>query len=166
MGWVVSLTPRPRFTPGELTPSTHCTGGWVKPRAGLDTEATGKILRLCQGSNLDRPVVQSVARHYTAWTTRLTFSVAAVPDKSTIFRSVERFHEIGATNNKRRTDWLTVSVYQRAWDALQHVFWHSTWVAWRLGHTVQLVLICYFIMELGRRKRSKRTIRPVRANLT
>jgi hypothetical protein len=23
---------------------THCTGGWVGPRAGLDTEATGKIL--------------------------------------------------------------------------------------------------------------------------
>jgi hypothetical protein len=30
--------------PGERTPGTHCTGGWVSPRAGLDTEATGKIL--------------------------------------------------------------------------------------------------------------------------
>jgi hypothetical protein len=29
---------RPRFTPGERTPGTHCTGGWVGPRAGLDTE--------------------------------------------------------------------------------------------------------------------------------
>jgi hypothetical protein len=38
MGWVVSITPRPRFTPGERTPGTHCTGGWVGPRAGLDTE--------------------------------------------------------------------------------------------------------------------------------
>jgi hypothetical protein len=37
-GWVVSITPRPRFTPGERTPGTHCTGGWVGPRAGLDTE--------------------------------------------------------------------------------------------------------------------------------
>jgi hypothetical protein len=28
--------PRPgRFTPGK-TPGTHCTGGWVSPRAGLD----------------------------------------------------------------------------------------------------------------------------------
>jgi hypothetical protein len=26
------------FTPGERTPGTHCTGGWVGPRAGLDTE--------------------------------------------------------------------------------------------------------------------------------
>jgi hypothetical protein len=30
--------------PGERNPGTHCTGGWVGPRAGLDTEASGKIL--------------------------------------------------------------------------------------------------------------------------
>jgi hypothetical protein len=52
--------------PGERTPGTHCTGGWVGPRAGLDTEVTGKILCPCRGLNLDRPVVQSVVRHYTA----------------------------------------------------------------------------------------------------
>jgi hypothetical protein len=51
--------------PVERTPGTHCTGGWVGPRAGLDAEARGKILCPCRGSNLDRPVVQSVARHYT-----------------------------------------------------------------------------------------------------
>ena len=34
-GWVVSSTPRPHFSPGER-PNTHCTGGWVSPRAGLD----------------------------------------------------------------------------------------------------------------------------------
>jgi hypothetical protein len=27
--WVVSITPRPRFTPGERTPGTHWIGGWV-----------------------------------------------------------------------------------------------------------------------------------------
>jgi alpha-glucosidase (family GH31 glycosyl hydrolase) len=32
------------FTPGERTPSTHWTGGWVSTRAGLDTEDRGKIL--------------------------------------------------------------------------------------------------------------------------
>jgi hypothetical protein len=37
MGWVVSVTPRPRFRPWERTLDTHCTGGWVGPRAGLDT---------------------------------------------------------------------------------------------------------------------------------
>jgi hypothetical protein len=26
------------FTPGERTPGTHWRGGWVGPRAGLDTE--------------------------------------------------------------------------------------------------------------------------------
>jgi hypothetical protein len=54
------------FTPGERTPGTHWTGGWVGPRAGLDTEATGKILCPRRESNPDRRVVQPVARHYTA----------------------------------------------------------------------------------------------------
>jgi hypothetical protein len=30
--------------PEERTPGTHCTGGWVGLRAGLDTEVTGNIL--------------------------------------------------------------------------------------------------------------------------
>jgi hypothetical protein len=34
MGWVVNATPRPLY-PRER-PGTHCTGGWVGPRAGLD----------------------------------------------------------------------------------------------------------------------------------
>jgi hypothetical protein len=41
--WSVSRHGR-AFTPGERTPGTHCTGGWVGPRAGLDTEVRGKIL--------------------------------------------------------------------------------------------------------------------------
>jgi hypothetical protein len=52
--------------PGERTPGTHCTGGWVGLRAGLDTEVRGKIRFPYRGSNPDLPVVQSVARHYTA----------------------------------------------------------------------------------------------------
>jgi hypothetical protein len=72
MGWVVSVTPRPLFIPGERTPGTHCTGGWVGPRAGLDTEARGKILWPCRGSNPDRPVVQFIVRHYTDWVYRRT----------------------------------------------------------------------------------------------
>jgi hypothetical protein len=35
--------------PGERTPGTHCTGGWVGPRAGLDTEARGKIFSALPG---------------------------------------------------------------------------------------------------------------------
>jgi hypothetical protein len=30
--------------PEERAPGTHCTGGWVGPRAGLDAEVRGKIL--------------------------------------------------------------------------------------------------------------------------
>jgi hypothetical protein len=67
MGWVVSITPQPRFNPGERTPGTHWTGGWVGPRASLDTECRGKILCPCRRSNPDRPVVQPVVRHYTDW---------------------------------------------------------------------------------------------------
>jgi hypothetical protein len=67
MGWVVSVTPRPRFTPGERT-GTHWIGGWVGPRADLDAGARRKICP-CRGSNLDRPIVQPVVRHYTAWAT-------------------------------------------------------------------------------------------------
>jgi hypothetical protein len=32
---VVSFTPRPLY-PRERAPGTHCIGGWVDPRAGLD----------------------------------------------------------------------------------------------------------------------------------
>jgi hypothetical protein len=37
--------------PRGKDPSTHWTGGWVGPRAGLDAEAGRKILCLCRGSN-------------------------------------------------------------------------------------------------------------------
>jgi hypothetical protein len=49
--------------PGERTPGTHWTGGWVGLRAGLDTEPRGEILCSCRGSNPDSPVVQSIVRH-------------------------------------------------------------------------------------------------------
>jgi hypothetical protein len=42
--------------PRERTPGTHCIGGWVGLRAGLSTEARGRILCLCRGSNLSRSV--------------------------------------------------------------------------------------------------------------
>jgi hypothetical protein len=51
--------------PRGKDPGIHCTGGWVGPKAGLDTEVGGKILCHCRGSNPDRPVAQPVVRHYT-----------------------------------------------------------------------------------------------------
>jgi hypothetical protein len=35
-----------RFIPGEIAPSTHWIGGWVDPRAGLDSVKKRKILPL------------------------------------------------------------------------------------------------------------------------
>jgi len=32
-----------RFIRGETVPSTHWTGGWLNPRAGLDAVAKGKF---------------------------------------------------------------------------------------------------------------------------
>jgi hypothetical protein len=69
MRWVVNVTPWPRFIPGERTSSTHWKGGWVGPRADLNTGVVGKILCFCRGSNPDRPVVQSVIRKNTDWAT-------------------------------------------------------------------------------------------------
>jgi hypothetical protein len=39
---VVSVTPLQHFGPGERTPGTHCTRGWVGLRACLFTEVRGK----------------------------------------------------------------------------------------------------------------------------
>jgi hypothetical protein len=55
-----------RALPRGRTPGIHCTGGWVGPRAGLDTEDRGKNPLILPGSNPDHPVVQSVVRRYTA----------------------------------------------------------------------------------------------------
>jgi hypothetical protein len=43
------------LAPEERTPGTHCTGGWVVPRAGLDTEARRKILTPLPGIELQLP---------------------------------------------------------------------------------------------------------------
>jgi hypothetical protein len=69
--------PRPQCWDGSLNPSQLTiynlqSTRWAS-RAGLDTQARGQILCLCRRSNLDRPVVQSVARHYTDWATWLLF---------------------------------------------------------------------------------------------
>jgi hypothetical protein len=67
-------TQQRRLGEEERAHVTHCTGGWVGPRPGLDIEAKEKSFRLCRGLNLDHSVFQPVARHYTDWATRLTAS--------------------------------------------------------------------------------------------
>jgi hypothetical protein len=39
------------FNPTERAPGTHWIGGWVGPRAGLDTVAKQKIPSPCRDSN-------------------------------------------------------------------------------------------------------------------
>jgi len=56
MGWVVSVTPGRALPPGKGPPGTHPVGGWLGVRAGQDTEAGGKMLCLCRGSNPGHPV--------------------------------------------------------------------------------------------------------------
>jgi hypothetical protein len=57
MGWVVSAKPQ-SFYPRER-PGTHCIGGWVGPRAGLDGYGKSPPLEF------DRRTVQPVASRYT-----------------------------------------------------------------------------------------------------
>jgi hypothetical protein len=57
------------LSPGERTPGIHWTGGWMGPRADLDTEAKKKSLAPAGWSNLDRPGFQSVTSQYTDWAT-------------------------------------------------------------------------------------------------
>jgi hypothetical protein len=71
MGWVVSVTPRPRFSPGERTPGTHCTGDWVGPREVPDTEARGKILSPLPGTEPRSPG-RPARSQILYWATRLT----------------------------------------------------------------------------------------------
>jgi hypothetical protein len=43
--WMVSFNPRPLY-PRERTPGTHCIGGWVDPRVGLDNMVKWKFFTL------------------------------------------------------------------------------------------------------------------------
>ena len=57
----------PAALPPGRRPGTHCIGGWVGPRAGLD--GCGKSL---PPLGLDPRTVQPVASRYTDWATRPT----------------------------------------------------------------------------------------------
>jgi hypothetical protein len=46
---------------------THCIGGWVGPKAGLDAVEKGKIPSFRRESNTRTPVVQPVSSCSTDW---------------------------------------------------------------------------------------------------
>jgi hypothetical protein len=66
-GWVVSVTPRPRFSPRERTPVPIVQE--AGPRAGLDTGAREKILLFLPGIEPRSPGRPVRIRHYTDWAT-------------------------------------------------------------------------------------------------
>jgi hypothetical protein len=163
MEWVVSVTPQLCFIPREGTRGTHCTGGWVGPRAVLDTEARGKSLHLCWESNLDRPVVQLVARHYTDWATRFkTMFISHLFKKSynclklnKLKRKPRMSGRIGQGNNK--WVWEYQELNMCSFDKTKHVkikwygdLWGSVeggmiakwnWVHIHKGHSYTLITI-------------------------
>jgi hypothetical protein len=63
---VVSFTPRPLYPQGK-SPWYHWIGGWVGPRAFLDTVVKRKIPSPRWESNPRTPIVQPAAQCYTDW---------------------------------------------------------------------------------------------------
>jgi hypothetical protein len=97
MGWVVNATPRPLY-PRER-PGTHCIGGWVGSRAGLDG---------CRKSRpppgFDPRTLQPVASRYIDW------AIAAhclLPDLNNIF-------SMSVTGRNQSADLLTISDHKRS----------------------------------------------------
>jgi hypothetical protein len=55
------------FTPSERAPGTHWIGGWVGPRAILDTVVKRKSPSPRRESNSRTPILQPVTQRYTDW---------------------------------------------------------------------------------------------------
>jgi hypothetical protein len=64
--------PGSRFTPGKGPPVHIVHEAEWAPEPVWTQRLKEKFFRLCRGSNLDRPIVQPVVRHYTDWAARLT----------------------------------------------------------------------------------------------
>jgi hypothetical protein len=62
--------------------------GWT-PEPVWTQRLEEKSFRLCRRSNRNRPLVQSVARHYTDWATRLTF-IACAPYNNLFFQFLRK----------------------------------------------------------------------------
>jgi hypothetical protein len=66
-GGELSASRYSRSTPKERVPGTHWIGGWVGPRAVLDTMLKRKIPIPRRESNPHHPMVQAVVSRYTKW---------------------------------------------------------------------------------------------------
>jgi hypothetical protein len=123
------------------------------PRPGLDTEARGKkILCLCRGSNLDHPVFQPVARHYTDCVTRLTVTCKRLRNTVVmgVRRSLLRLISLAVCNVARVTD-STTPIFN-SWQISQP----------SLGLSVPLLHFCYLA---GKQLLPSSLFKPIRRRL-
>jgi hypothetical protein len=75
MGWVVSVTPQAALLPPGKGPPVSLPivqeAGWA-PEPVWTPRIVERSSCLCRGSNIDRPVVQPIVRHYTDWANPVT----------------------------------------------------------------------------------------------
>jgi hypothetical protein len=99
-GWVVSVTSRPRFTPGETTLGTHWIGGWVGLRDGWTQRLEEKSFPSIGNRT---PVDQSVVINYIDWAT-------------TGIVAWNRFHKIRTYNLTKNSILLKLKSHTVTWN--------------------------------------------------
>jgi hypothetical protein len=110
------------------------------PRAGLDTEARGKILCPCRGSNPDRPFVQPVVRHYTAWERPVTVRTV-----------IWSWAPEGARHQDRLVDWPSTVKWLGVWGtdlSLREVQRHGDLVPPQPREVVGVAELCLQLADL------------------
>jgi hypothetical protein len=102
---MVSITPRPRFTPGKRAPGTHCIGaGWAP-----ELVWTQRLEEKSSASVGDpTPTVQAVVRHYTDWATRLLLSARTAD-------FLDRGSNTGFPTNQRLLTWCSLRKILRSY---------------------------------------------------
>jgi hypothetical protein len=84
-----------RFTPRERAPGTHWIGGWVGPRAVLDTLVWRNTSSSCWESNPRTPMVQPITQCYTDWAIIALIRIKVVDNKNAYLRKagqMKRFY--------------------------------------------------------------------------
>jgi hypothetical protein len=112
-GWVISVTSRPLFRPGKGPAGTRCTGGWVGPRVGLDTEVRGIIPPL---PGIEPRSPGHSARSYTLYW--LSYRARILCDQAYKYSDVAKFWSYVETN----TEPLCVKLYSFVH---YHIFVHT-----------------------------------------
>jgi hypothetical protein len=93
---VVSVTHRPRLTPGTGPPVPIVQeAGWT-PEPVWTQRLEEKSFTPRRESNPDRPVVQPVVRHYTAWASRLLMLLSSCGRKSSVILSLLVYRRFGS----------------------------------------------------------------------